>query len=681
MERDGKQDKDAQEDQEEEELRSVALENARTILEKRQRAERQLLSTKNALEQRTQQLARSVALMQATLESTFDAIVVTDGNRRVTGFNEKYTRMWRIPREIMETADHSQMLAVCAQQFADPESYLARIEEIYTTSPPESLDVLWLADGRVYERFSKIQFVDGSSAGRVWSIRDITAHKRSEAQLREQRAWFEVTLSSIGDAVITTDVRGHVTFLNPIGEAMTGWSLHDARGVQLERIFNIVNEDTREPLANPVARVLQEGIIVGLANHAVLIARDGTEAAIEDSAAPIRDANGAVSGAVMVFHDVTDRRRAEAALREADRRKDEFIAVLAHELRNPLAPIRQAALISKAAGATEAQKRWSHDVIERQVQYMSLLLDDLLDISRVTRGTLALRMQPTELVSAVNVAIETARPIIDARRHVLSIDLPHEPLQFAADPLRVAQVLSNLLTNAAKYTDPEGQIRLSASCDADHLVIRVADSGVGISAENLPNIFEMFSQVHPTMDRTDGGLGIGLALAKGLVELHGGTIEASSPGLGHGSEFTVRLPRGMNTGSRAVSPDAAPSPARITRRRVLVADDNRDSAETLAMLLRVDGHEVMIAHDGSAALAAFGGFAPDTVLLDIGMPGPNGYEVAQRIRQSRSGAEIKLIAITGWGQAADKERAFAAGFDHHLTKPVDTQQLSDLLAW
>jgi signal transduction histidine kinase len=435
---------------------------------------------------------------------------------------------------------------VCARQFTDPAAYLARLEEIYSTSPPESFDLLLLADGRVYERFSKIQVVDGANAGRVWSIRD-----------------------------------------------------------------------------------------------------------------------------------VSDQKRGEAALRDADRRKDEFIATLAHELRNPLAPIRQAALISKAPAATEAQKRWSHDVIERQVQYMSLLLDDLLDISRVTRGTLVLRMQPTELAAAVDVAIETARPLIDAKRHVLSVNLPHEPVRFTADPLRVAQILSNLLTNAAKYTDPEGHIRLSASCDADQLLIRVADSGVGIDAENLPGIFEMFSQLHPTMDRSEGGLGIGLALAKGLVELHGGTIEAGSAGLGHGSEFTVHLPVRMLPCPRLVS--TMPAPARTRRRRVLVADDNRDSAETLAMLLRVEGHEVVIAHDGSAALAAFGGFAPDVVLLDIGMPGPNGYEVAQRIRQSRPDAEIKLVAITGWGQESDKERAFAAGFDHHLTKPVDPRQLSALL--
>jgi PAS domain S-box-containing protein len=666
-------------DNEEELLRSVALENARTILEKRQRAERDLIATKDALQRKTSELARSVAMMRATLESTFDGILVTDGNRRVTGFNEKYTRMWRIPREVMDTGEHPRVLAVCAQQFTEPAPYLARLEEIYATAPPESLDLLSLADGRVFERFSKIQYVDGADAGRVWSFRDITAHKRSESELREQRAWFAVTLSSIGDAVITTDIRGQVSFLNPVGEAMTGWTLADATGLPLERIFNIVNEDTRQPIANPVAKVLQEGVIVGLANHAVLIARNGSEVAIEDSAAPIRDASGAVCGAIMVFHDVSARRRAEIALREADRRKDEFIAVLAHELRNPLAPIRQAALISKAPGATEAQKRWSHDVIERQVQYMSLLLDDLLDISRVTRGTLVLRMQPTELLAAVNMAIETARPVIDAKRHVLSIDLPHEPVQIIADPLRLAQVLSNLLTNAAKYTDPEGHIRLSASCDADELVIRIVDSGVGINPDHLPRIFEMFSQLHPTMDGSEGGLGIGLALAKGLVELHGGRIEARSRGLGQGSEFIVHLPRRVGPGWRSTQPASAATPPTITRRRVLVADDNRDSAETLAMLLRVDGHEVMIAHDGSAALAAFGGFAPDIVLLDIGMPGTNGYEVARQIRLASPGAEVKLIAITGWGQEADKQKAFAAGFDHHLTKPVDTRQLSQLI--
>jgi len=385
-----------------------------------------------------------------------------------------------------------------------------------------------------------------------------------------------------------------------------------------------------------------------------------------------------------LVHALAVQREIEAELhqqrdwRDADRRKDEFLATLAHELRNPLAPIRQAALISKAPGATDAQKRWSHDVIDRQVQHMSLLLDDLLDISRVTRGTLALRMQPTELSSIIDSAVETARPTIDAKRHVLAVEVPDEPIQFTADPLRVAQVLSNLLTNAAKYTDPEGQIRLSARCEGDAVVICVKDSGIGISAAALPRVFNMFSQVHSTTDRSEGGLGIGLALAQGLIELHGGKIEASSEGLGCGSEFTVRLPR-RTTHVSKITPDRPAAAASASRHRILIADDNRDSAETLAALLRMEGHEVTSVHDGPVALSAFSEIKPDVALLDIGMPGLTGYEVARKMRQSGSGAALTLIAITGWGQDIDKERAYAAGFDHHLTKPVDPHRLAELL--
>ena len=365
--------------------------------------------------------------------------------------------------------------------------------------------------------------------------------------------------------------------------------------------------------------------------------------------------------------------------RDADRRKDEFLATLAHELRNPLAPIRQAALISKAPTATDAQKRWSHDVIDRQVQHMSLLLDDLLDISRVTRGTLALRMQSTELAAVIESAVETARPTIDAKRHVLSVDIPAEPVHFTADPLRVAQVLSNLLTNAAKYTDPEGQIRLTARRAGEDVVISVADSGIGISAAALPRVFNMFSQVHSNTDRSEGGLGIGLSLAKGLIELHGGTIEASSAGLGCGSEFTVRLPRRTAAGKSHNLNAPAPSVKPPRQRRILIADDNRDSAETLAALLRMEGHEVTSVHDGPVALSVFSELKPDVALLDIGMPGLTGYEVARKMRQSGPKTSLTLIAITGWGQDIDKERAFAAGFDHHLTKPVDPQRLVELL--
>ena len=505
----------------------------------------------------------------------------------------------------------------------------------------------------------------------------LAAQQRAEAELRHEREWFQVTLASIGDGVITTDTRGTITFLNPVAERMTGWTTNEALGLPLECVFTIVNEHTRQTVESPVGKVLREGTVVGLANHTTLIAKDKTEVAIEDSAAPIRDLHGNISGSVMVFHDVTARRRAEEVLREADRRKDEFLATLAHELRNPLAPIRQAALISKARGATDAQKRWSHDVIDRQVQHMALLLDDLLDISRVTRGSLVLRIQPTDLASLVAAAVETARPVIDTKRHTLSIELRDEHVRIDADPLRMAQILSNLLTNAAKYTDPEGRIRLSAKCEPQEVVIEVADSGIGIRAEVLPTIFAMFAQVPSTRDRSEGGLGIGLALTKGLIELHGGKIEARSAGLGRGSQFTVRLPRRAEVSQReSAREQATVSPV---SRRILIADDNRDSAESLAALLELDGHEVTIVHDGAGAVAAFADARPEIALLDIGMPGLNGYEVARRLRQSHPASAATLIAITGWGQEDDKVRARAAGFDHHLTKPVDLQRLSELI--
>jgi PAS domain S-box-containing protein len=634
-------------------------------------------------------------------------------------------------------------------------------------------------------------------------------------ELSAQREWFEVTLASIGDAVITTDTEGRVIFVNPVAEAMTGWVNDDAYGQALERVFHIVNEETRQPAENPVAKVLKLGKIVSLANHTALIARDGTEIAIEDSAAPIRDRMGNLLGIVMVFRDVTEQRRAEkalrrseqlltdffenaavglhwvgpdgtilranqtelnllgyskeeyvgrhiaefhadkhviddilqrlgcgeclqsyearlrckdgsvrdvlissnvlwedgkfvhtrcftrditdkkrvevalreeianrqraeAALREADRRKDEFLATLAHELRNPLAPIRQAALISKAANATDAQKRWAHDVINRQVQHMSLLLDDLLDISRVTRGTLELRTEMTELAAVVDAAVETARPLIDSKRHRFTVEMPTEPVSLAADPLRLAQVLANLLTNAAKYTDPGGDIMLKATFDANNIKIAVTDTGIGISPDALSLVFAMFSQVQSTKDRSEGGLGIGLSLAKALVELHGGSLEAHSRGLGHGSEFTVVLPRRRIREAHATAAAIA-SGAAVVSRRVLIADDNRDAAESLAMLLRMEGHDVTVVHDGRDALAAFDKLLPEVAILDIGMPELDGFEVARQVRQHSLGRAVTLIAVTGWGQEKDKTQALAAGFNHHFTKPIAPDQLSRVL--
>lgn len=376
--------------------------------------------------------------------------------------------------------------------------------------------------------------------------------------------------------------------------------------------------------------------------------------------------------------EIANRERAEATLREADARKDQFLAMLAHELRNPLAAVRHAALISGTASATEAQKRWSHDSISRQMHNMSLLLDDLLDISRVTRGTLELRREMTDLAAIIEAAVETARPAIEAKRHELSMELPPDPIQLAADPLRLAQVFSNLLTNAAKYTDPGGSIQLRASVTSESVTVTISDTGVGLAPENLARVFEMFAQVKSTRDRAEGGLGIGLALAKGLAELHGGSIEARSAGLGRGSEFIVQLPRETTAVSRKGLHSVSAHPAPVAR-RVLIADDNRDAAESLAMLLRMDGHEVAVVHDGRQALSAFQAHNPDVALIDIGMPELDGYEVARQVRKGTLGRAVTLIALTGWGQESDKARALTAGFNHHFTKPVELERISELL--
>jgi signal transduction histidine kinase/ActR/RegA family two-component response regulator len=391
-----------------------------------------------------------------------------------------------------------------------------------------------------------------------------------------------------------------------------------------------------------------------------------------------------LQGSVAVwFTNVTHRKKYEETLREADRRKDEFLATLAHELRNPLAPIRQGVRIAAATQATDAQRRWSHAIIERQVQHMSLLLDDLLDVSRIGRGTLLLRKSHELLSLVMDTAAEAARPHLEAKRHRLEKSLPPTPVILEIDPVRIAQVLGNLLTNAAKYTDPEGQILLSAQREGPDFVIRVKDNGIGLTAEQQTHIFDMFSQVPAALEQSQGGLGIGLALARGLIELHGGTIRASSAGLGHGTEVIVHLPGSCIVNDRGDGPEPLAAPPVAARedlkRRILIADDDVDAADSLAELLRIQGHEVHVVYDGATALATFARVDPDAVLLDLGMPNKSGLEVARAIRQQAGGQRATLIAVTGWAQERHRRLALEAGFDHHLTKPMLPEVICDLM--
>jgi signal transduction histidine kinase/ActR/RegA family two-component response regulator len=368
-------------------------------------------------------------------------------------------------------------------------------------------------------------------------------------------------------------------------------------------------------------------------------------------------------------------------LREQDRRKDEFIALLAHELRNPLAPIRNAVHVMRLAAGDPAAVAQARAVMERQLGHMVRLIDDLLDVSRISRNKMELRRSRVLLADVIGSAVETARPAVEAAGHQLTVALPPEPVFLDADLTRLAQVFGNLLTNSAKYTEPGGRIWLTAARQGGQVVVAVRDTGIGIPADALPRVFDMFSQVDRSVERATGGLGIGLALVKGLVEMHGGTVTAESEGPGKGSTFTVRLPApaGPVPGGPAAPGEDAPQ-ARGPKRRILVVDDSRDSAESMAALLRLLGNEVTTAHDGVAAVEAAERFRPEVVLMDVGMPRLNGYEATRRIREQPWGARVTIIALTGWGQEADRQQSQAAGCDGHLVKPVSLADLERILA-
>jgi signal transduction histidine kinase/CheY-like chemotaxis protein len=368
-------------------------------------------------------------------------------------------------------------------------------------------------------------------------------------------------------------------------------------------------------------------------------------------------------------------------LQNQARAKDDFLATLSHELRNPLSALTTAAHLLDHESLNANAELVARQVVKRQTALMGRLLDDLLDVSRITRGRLEIRKVRAELSAIVKAAVETVQPLLTRKGHAFSVSLPDRDVVFEADPVRLAQVLANLITNAAKYTEPQGRIDLVVACTADAVEFRVRDNGIGIAPEARADIFRMFAQLRPALERSEGGLGIGLALAKGLVELHGGTIAVESEGLGRGSEFIMRIPYIMG----AAGAVAADQPDRSCntgsgRCDVIVADDNADALQSLTMLLEMEGHAVRVAHDGTTAIALMKQRAPDVMLMDIGMPGLNGYEAARQVRSIEGGEQITLIALTGWGQPADRTRANEAGFNHHLTKPIEFEDLAKLLS-
>lgn len=522
----------------------------------------------------------------------------------------------------------------------------------------------------------------------VANVQAMLRIRRAEKAVRAQSELLRVTLHSIGDAIVATDAEGVITFINPIAQELIGWNEAESVGKPLASLFHIVNEETGEPSESPVAKVMASGRIAGLANHTLLISRDGTRRPIDDTAAPILDEDGQFVGVVLVFRDISERRRLEHELQqrsqdleERDRRKDEFLAMLAHELRNPLAPIANTLQVLRLQFGKQPDIERAGAMMARQLNHLVRLVDDLLDVSRITRGKLELRRQRLNLAALVGRTVDSVRSLMDERQHRLQIDMPPEALRLEGDPDRLEQVLANLLNNAIKYTPPGGNIHLSAAREGEEVVVRVRDSGIGIRAEALPRLFEMFQQADRVPGRLSEGLGIGLTLVRSLVEMHGGSVSASSAGPNRGSEFVVRLPALPSEVGSPAPVSIAPPPSPVRPLRILITDDNLDSAESMALLLAAMGHETRTAHDGAQALQVLDTFSPEVIFLDIGLPhGLDGYELARRIRH-RPGFEKKLlVAMTGYGQDEDRQKSKAAGFDHHLVKPAALDDINRLLA-
>lgn len=529
------------------------------------------------------------------------------------------------------------------------------------------------------------------------------ARRRADEALRKESDWLRVTLSSIGDAVITTDVEGRVTFMNRVAESLTGWAQAEAMGRSLPEIFQILNEESRQPVENPVVRTLSAGATVGLANHTILIAKDGTECRIDDSAAPIRNEQGEVVGTVLVFRDISERKRmelererllaaAQAAQKEAEqanRLKDEFLATASHELRTPLTAVVGWSRLLRTGKLDAENSARALESIERNATLQSKLIDDLLDVSRIITGKLTLDRRPLEIAHVVSDAVNTVRPAADAKNIAIETSFDAEAEPVLGDANRLQQVVWNLLSNAVKFTPKNGRIEVALQRVDSEVQVSVADSGEGISSDFLPYVFDRFSQGDGKTTRPHSGLGLGLAIVRQLVELHGGTVKAHSDGPGRGATFKLRLPVlsiNLVPGSKSALSDSTLTGARVTDGlsiecpprldgvRVLVVDDDSDTRQMLKAVLSECHADVITAASAAEAIKEIEQRKPDVLVSDLGMPEQDGYELIKQVRETESAdnaARVPALALTAYAKAEDRVRALAGGYQVHLAKPVE----------
>ncbi len=655
------------------------------------------------------QLARELAAQQeyfrVTLSSIGDGVIATDGQGRVTFMNPTAEALtgWaaeeasgRAIAEVFEIINEDSR-----QPVENPADLVVRSGQVVSLANHTALVHRNGTERPIADSAAPIRNIDGTPIGAVLVFRDITQERRAEEAIAEQRGWFETTLESIGDAVVATDMQGRVVFMNPVAEHLTGWNLDQARGESSAKVFRIVNEESRRTVESPVARVLAEGVVVGLANHTLLIAADGTERPIDDSGAPIRNRSGRMVGVVLVFRDISDRRRVDAERRtaaaererlfgaeraarteaeRANRVKDEFVATVSHELRTPLNAILGWTQLMMQRLTDQDVIVQGLDVISRNTRLQAQLVSDLLDVSRIISGKLRLNIEQADLRALVSNVIETVQQTANSKQIDLGAEFDTPAITVAADPARLQQIIWNVVANAIKFTPEGGTVVVRVRQSGAHAEITVTDTGVGIGPEILPHIFERFNQPSLLQAR-GGGLGLGLSIAKHLVELHGGTIRAQSPGEGQGATFQIELPAGAPIVSTERARDERPNvtaPSDLLQGiSILVVEDEADTLDFLCRFLTGYGAQVIAASSAEDALARLPDNEVDLLISDIGLPGVDGYELLRRIREADTGAAggVPAIALTAYARPQDRARAFRVGYQAHLAKPIEPAAL------
>lgn len=735
-------------------LRSVAMQNANSILHARQRAEQELIQAKEALEQKTAELVHSLAMMRATLESTTDAILVTDAAGAITSFNEKYMQVWGFSREQLSQGRHLPLLQRAAAFFDDPQQFLERVKQIYASAPAESFDVLELKDGRVFERCSRILQIDGCNVGRVWSFHDVSDHRRAEDALRDETRILELLNESGASLAAKLDLQGLLQAVTDAGTQLSGakfgaffYTRQDTQGdAFMLYTLSGAPREAFEKFGHPRATALFGPTFHGQGpircDDVLQDPRYGTMGphyGMPPGHLPVRSflsvavisRSGDVMGGLLfghpepgVFTERTERiitgiaaqaaiaidnaRLYEAAQRAAEERtrlleserlaraeaermsemKDEFLATLSHELRTPLSAILGWSQVLRQGAASGADFQKGIETIERNARIQRQLIEDLLDMSRITSGKLRLDIQALEPVSLIDAAIETVRPAANAKGIRIEKTFEAGTGPVSGDPNRLQQVIWNLLSNAIKFTPQDGRVSVRLRPQGVHVAIEVSDTGIGIASDFLPHVFDRFQQADSSSTRRYGGLGLGLSIVKHLVELHGGTVAAASAGEGAGTCFTILLP----PMARLTAPydeflvrADAQQPARVEIRcadlsglKLLVVDDEADARELISRVLQECGAEVFIAGSAEAALQLMQTQHPDVLVSDLGMPDVDGFEFLRRVRvqeQMCRAPKVPAIALTAFARSEDRTRALHAGFLAHVAKPVELSEL------